>query len=77
MRLHLPLVLTSVIVGTVAVACTGTGTGGGDDDSHHQNKVFCSGFDIIDGGAGQPDAQMCGQLVDLPQDCPEGCHPLV
>ncbi len=68
MRLRLPLVLTSVIVGTVAVvACSG------DDEPPRQ--LFCvERGDLADAGAGAPDAQMCGQLVARPQDCPEGCE---
>jgi hypothetical protein len=69
MPLRLPLVLTSVVVGVVAVAACG----GGEEPEH---TYHCFGPIGPDAGAGEPDAGMCGQDVTDPADCPEGCEPL-
>jgi hypothetical protein len=66
------------------VACGG---GGDDDDGPnpadagapdaYQATYFCLVDDtLIDGGPGAPDANPCGQVVENPDDCPEGCRPV-
>jgi hypothetical protein len=67
-RLRLPLVLTSVVLGTAAaiVACT----------PEEEDHFFCvSQEPVVDAGPNAPDAATCGQIVDNVNDCPPGCSP--
>ena len=71
-KLRLPLVLTSVIVGTTAAAAA---TLVACDDDPEEGGIYC--FDTRpDGGAGTPDATPCPTRVEDPEDCPPGCEPL-
>ena len=65
--LRLPLVLASVVVGTIAaMACESEEEGPG---------FYC--FDTrTDAGPGQPDASPCPTHVEHYEDCPPGCEPL-
>jgi hypothetical protein len=67
-RLRLPLVLTSVVLGTASaiVACT----------PEEENGFFCvSDLPAVDAGPTSPDATPCGQIVGNANDCPPGCEP--
>jgi hypothetical protein len=68
--LRLPLVLTSVVVGVVAIACTQT------------EQLTCEALvEVTDAGVGVADASptapdACGQHVERFDECPQGCEPL-
>ena len=79
-RLKLPHVLSSVVVGAVAVAAVACG-----DDSERE-FYYCAepprpdaAVVAADAGAladaGPPDAALCGTVVEDPAQCPPGCEP--
>jgi hypothetical protein len=79
-RLKLPHLLTSVVVGAVAVAAVACG---GDDAE--TEYYFCAepvrpdAAVVADAGAladaGPADAGLCGFVVTDPTTCPPGCEP--
>jgi hypothetical protein len=76
--LRLPQVLSVAVMGAaIAVAACGDDTPPAEDAQ--EESYFCiddSDFidaGPIDAGAGEPDANLCGQFVGHPDDCPEGC----
>ena len=79
-RLRIPLVLTSVVVGAVAVTAVACG---GDAEKEY---IYCAepyrpdaAVVAADAGppadAAVPDAAVCGFVVEAPAQCPPGCEP--
>jgi hypothetical protein len=79
-RLRLPLVLSSVVVGAVAVTAVACG-GPSETEYFYCAEPYRPDAAVVAADAGPPadaavpDAARCGFVVEDPAQCPPGCEP--